>query len=183
MQVLVAYASEYGSTRDIAERVGAVLEDHGFAVAVSPVESVQSLDPVDAVVVGSAVHNLHWLADAEQFLERHRMALQRRPVWLFSVGMPAALRWPLRGVAGRREEASLLDELEAIAPRGHRLFSGVYERAHNPHLVGRAIFELVAGRYGDYRDWPAIDAWAHGIAHALPAPARRAASARSRRVG
>jgi len=167
MRVLVAYASESGSTREIAERIAAVLEDHGLDVTTSPVDWVERLDGYDAVVLGSAVHSLHWLEPARAFVDRHQKELQLRKVWLFSVGMPAALRWPLRGVAGRREETALADELGGLAARDHRLFSGAYERAQNDTLVGQLIFGLVAGRYGDYRDWPDIDAWAHGIAHAL----------------
>lgn len=167
MQVLVAYASEHGSTREIAERVAAVLEDHGLEVTTSPVDWVERLNDFEAVVVGSAVHNLHWLPQARELLDRHEKELQARRVWLFSVGMPAALRWPLRGVAGRREEAALAEELSGVAARDHRLFSGAYHRVQNDSFVGRVLFDVVAGRYGDYRDWPDIDAWAHGIAHAL----------------
>lgn len=166
MRVLVAYASEYGSTREIAERIAAVLEDHHLEVATAPVDWVERLDGYDAVVLGSAVHNTHWLERARDFALLHEKELQARRVWLFSVGMPAALRWPLRGLAAR-EESALAEELGGVAARDHRLFSGAFERSQNDSLVGRALFGLVAGHYGDMRDWPAIDAWAHGIAHAL----------------
>ena len=62
-----------------------------------------------------------------------------------------------------------------VQARGHRLFSGVVRKQHlTPG--GRAKFRLMGGRYGDFRDWAQIDAWAdavadelHGSGHRSPA--------------
>jgi menaquinone-dependent protoporphyrinogen oxidase len=163
MTVLVAYASTHGSTRSIAERIGAVLTEHGARVEVRAMSSGGNAADYEALVLGSAVHSRAWLAEATGFLERERDALAKRPVWLFSVGMPAALRGPWRGY-GPKEEALLADDLRrTLDAREHRLFSGVFRREHiSP--AGRVICRLLGVQYGDYRDWPAIDAWASEIA-------------------
>jgi menaquinone-dependent protoporphyrinogen oxidase len=70
-----------------------------------------------------------------------------------------------------REAAIVIGALGvALRPRGSRLFSGVVRKDHLSRR-GRAQFRLMAGRYGDYRDWAQIDAWAEGIADELVAAA------------
>ena len=45
-------------------------------------------------------------------------------------------------------------------------FAGAIARSHWP-ATGRAFFRAIGGRYGDHRNWPAIDAWADHIAAQL----------------
>ncbi len=166
MTILVAYASAHGSTRSIAERIGAALAERGERVEIRAMSGVSDTGSYQAFVLGSAVHSRAWLSEATGFLERERDALAGRPVWLFSVGMPAALRGPWRGF-GAKEEALLADGLHrTLGAREHRLFSGVFRREHIP-LAGRLVCGLLGVRYGDYRDWPEIDAWAAEIADGL----------------
>lgn len=166
MRALVVYASAHGSTREIAERLGGVLAERGVQVDVRSVESVESVDELegyDAFVLGSAVHDQKWLPPARDFVHGHALALAGRPVWLFSVGMPGALRWPL-SLFAMAEEPKLLVQFEGVVePVGHRLFSGVVAADHLPR-TGRLLFRAIGGRYGDYRDWPEIEAWAAQIA-------------------
>lgn len=166
MTILVAYASAHGSTRSIAERIGAVLAESGERVEIRTMSRVSNAEVYKAFVLGSAVHSRVWLPEAAAFLERERDVLAERPVWLFSVGMPAALRGPWRGY-GPKEEALLADGLHrTLDAREHRLFSGVFRREHIP-LAGHLVCKLLGVRYGDYRDWPGIDAWASSIAREL----------------
>jgi hypothetical protein len=53
-------------------------------------------------VLGGAVHNQRWLAEATDFVREHRARLAGRPPWTFSVGMPTALPAPWRRMAARR---------------------------------------------------------------------------------
>ncbi|TAL26416.1 MAG: flavodoxin, partial [Nitrospirae bacterium] len=54
-KILVAYATKYGATAEIAEKIGQVLRDAGFSVDVMIVHSIKDFDSYDAVVLGSAV--------------------------------------------------------------------------------------------------------------------------------
>lgn len=91
MTVLVAYASAHGSTRTVAERVAARLGRHGLDVELAALDAVPDVGPYRAVVLGSAVHNGAWLPEAVDCVRRQRASLFARPVWMFSVGMAAAL--------------------------------------------------------------------------------------------
>lgn len=166
MRALVAYASEHGSTQEIAERLGTVLAEHGLQVDTRSISSVDRPEDYEAFVLGSAVHDQKWLPAARDFIHDHAAALASCPVWLFSVGMPGALRWPL-SLFATAEEPKLLAQFDGvIKPVGHHLFSGVITAGHLPRS-GRLMFKAIGGRYGDYRDWPEVDAWAGRIATTL----------------
>lgn len=95
-------------------------------------------------------------------------ALAGLPVWVFGVGMPGALPRVLRRWAMQEDPKVIADIEASIQPRGHRLFSGVLRPDQFP-AVSRIIIRLTGARYGDYRDWPEIDAWADEIADQLRA--------------
>jgi menaquinone-dependent protoporphyrinogen oxidase len=165
MRILVVYASADGSTAEIARRIARRLRERGHEVSDQPVTSDGSLQDIDAIVLGSAVHNRQWLGEATHFVSTNRQAVYSRPFWIFSVGMPDALPKAFRKIA-RTEQDAIIDQLGDLRPRGHRLFSGVVRPTQFP-LLSRIFLHLVGGRYGDFRDWPAIDAWALEIADQL----------------
>jgi menaquinone-dependent protoporphyrinogen oxidase len=170
MSVLVGYASAHGSTREIAQRVARRLEENGLQVETRSVDQVTSLDGYDAYVLGSAVHNGAWLPDAVKFVTDNRAVLAGRPLWLFSVGSKDSLRGPL----GRRLAANypipkgIAELQEDLRPRDHRILTGVIRKEQYPGF-SRVFVWAMGGHYGDFRDWPAIDAWAADIATALAA--------------
>ncbi|MBR7825073.1 flavodoxin domain-containing protein [Actinospica sp. MGRD01-02] len=163
MHVLIAYATAHGSTQGIAEHLGKVLAAHGADVEVRSAGDVDAIDGYDVFVIGSAVHDQRWLPTAVDLVRRHAGELSGHPVWLFSVGMPGALRRPLNRWA-YAEEPKLLAQFEGVLePLGHRLLSGVVRPDQLP-WTGRLAFRAIGGRYGDYRDWSEIEAWAATIA-------------------
>lgn len=101
MVVLVGYASAHGSTRQVAEQIASRLRDRGHLVDLRPMDEVGNPGAYDAAVLGSAIHGGSWLEGATAFIDRGLGALTGRPVWLFSVGMAAALPRPMQAVARR----------------------------------------------------------------------------------
>ncbi len=161
--VLVGYATAHGSTAEVAERIAARLRSSGWAVDARPV--VPQLDPApyDAIVLGSAVHDMAWLPSAQHFLRRIPATT---PTWFFSVGgiEPTG---PVTRRLGRLEIARVEQGFPAaLRGRDHRLFAGVVSMA-GLALWGRLFWRLMGGRDGDHRDWPAIDAWAGAISAGL----------------
>jgi menaquinone-dependent protoporphyrinogen oxidase len=68
MHTLVAYASKYGDTRQIAERIAQHLRAAaGLEVDVQPVKAIGELAGYDAVVLGSAVYYGSWVKQAVNF--------------------------------------------------------------------------------------------------------------------
>src|ERR1039457_2993594 len=85
-RVLVAYATEHGSTRGVAERIATRLAEAGAQVDARPVDDVDDLAGYDAAVLGSGVYNQSFLPRASGLMRASSVTLAARPVWLFSVG-------------------------------------------------------------------------------------------------
>jgi menaquinone-dependent protoporphyrinogen oxidase len=162
---LIAYASRYGSTRGVAERIAAKLGERGNRVELRPVSEVNGVSAYSAVVFGSAVFNQIWTPEAEAFVHRNESALASRPVWMFSVGTFGD-RKRLIGRLMTREPRGIATILERIHPRDYRVFAGLIDR-HQWPFASRLFHHALGGRLGDNRDWPEIDAWAEGIAESL----------------
>jgi menaquinone-dependent protoporphyrinogen oxidase len=164
-RVLVGYATAAGSTTGIAERIADRLREAGCVAlcrAVAP-----DLDPAafDALVIGSAVHNMSWLTPAVDLLGRIPRT-QQRSTWCFSVGGVNR-----QGAVTRRMTAREVVRVQrgfpvGFRPREHRYFGGVVEMSGLP-VAGRMFWRLIGGRPGDHRDWPAVDRWAGRIAEEL----------------
>jgi len=171
MAVLVAYASARGSTREIAQRIASRMADVLGDVECRPVEEAGSVSGYEAVVVGSAIHNQAWLAPALAFLTQHGPELAKQPFWAFSVGMSDGLPKLFRERAAVLQRQRLEQtQFQDVSPRDHAVFSGVYEASQLSAPL-RALFRLAGGRFGDLRDWAAIDAWTDRITAELAKPA------------
>ncbi|MEU9188907.1 flavodoxin domain-containing protein [Streptomyces sp. NPDC048484] len=164
--VLVAYGSKNGSTAQIAEHIGEVLTKEGLTVRVRPAAEVDELGSYDAVVLGGGLYAGRWQRDARRFARRHRKALTRLPVWLFSSG-------PLDASASEREippPPGVRRVSHRIAARGHITFGGRLEGDVRGRMA-RMIVE--SGKGGDFRDFEQITVWATTVAHTLAAEPHR----------
>ena len=172
MDILVVYASVYGSTREIAERVADGLRQTGHGVDIRPAEYAGPVSGYDAVIAGSAIHNGRWLPSAATFLRANREVLTGKRIWLFSVSTlgdtSSAFRpFVANRLRAKRKEPPEVAEFRTITQvNDHRNFTGVIERAHWP-LFGRTVFRVFGGRFGDHRDWAGVDSWAERIAGSL----------------
>lgn len=171
MHVLVVYATRHGSTRGVAERLTQRLRDQGLSVDLYDLPSVVHPDAYDAVVVGSAVYGQTWLPEGRSFVRRHAGVLGAQPLWTFSVGRLISQSLLLRRIGW--PDAKDVGEIARWAnPVGHRFFNGSIA-APGLWFHQRMAFRLAGGRYGDFRDWPEIDAWADEIAAHLSRLTRR----------
>jgi menaquinone-dependent protoporphyrinogen oxidase len=171
LRVLVAYASRFGSTRGVAERIAATIGGGGYRVELQACGDVLDVSAYDAVVFGSAVFNQRWLPEGDEFVQRNIDALASRPVWLFSVGTFGD-RKRLIGPLMKREPKGIRALQPSIGPRDYRVFAGVIDRHQWPFL-SRLFYHALGGRLGDNRDWREIDEWAGGVGRALRLEARR----------
>ena len=166
-QVLVAYATKYGGTAGIAERIGQVLREAGLRADVHPADRVSDLTPYKAVVLGSAVYMFRWRKEAARFLRANEKALAERPVWLFSSG-PTDEGDPVELTEGWRFPKALQPIADRIQPRDVAVFHGVMdEKKLNP--FEKWVIKNVKAPMGDFRDWDAITAWTTAIADVLKA--------------
>jgi menaquinone-dependent protoporphyrinogen oxidase len=167
MNVLVAFASKNGATAEIAAAIADRLRASGLDVDCREAADVTSLDPYDAVVLGSAVYMKRWRVGARRFLRRHAKALARRPLWVFSSGPVGD---PAGDNAAWAEPGRTIRRVEAIGAHEHVVFAGrVPVDGQGP--FDRRMAEDTPPEFRDRRDWHAIRTWADGIASQLRAAA------------
>lgn len=166
--VLVAYATKYGATAEIAERIGAVLRETGFTTDVLSVKQVSDLTPYRAVILGSAVYLGSWRKEGVRFLEANEQVLAERDVWLFSSG-PTGQGDPLELMQGWRFPPALQSVIDRIQPHDIAFFHGDLEM-DRLNFIEKAMIKNLKAPVGDFRDWDAITAWALTVAEALKEP-------------
>ena len=161
MTVLVAAASKYGATAEIAETIGRALRESGVSADVRPVEQADDLSGYAGVVLGSAVYVGRWLESARRFVDEHAQELAAKPTWLFSSGPVGDPPKPEAAEAVQIEPL-----MAATKARGHRLFAGKIEKG-KLGFGERALLLALRVPEGDFRDWAEIAAWATMIARAI----------------
>jgi len=159
--VLVAYATRYGSTQEVAEAVAATLRECGLEVGIQPLRQVRTLEGYRGVVLGAPLFMFHWHKDALQFLSRYRKALAERPMAIFALG---PTHDPYDEEEWQDSCAQLDKELAKfpwLTPVALEMFGGKYDPAYL-----RFPINLLAGKEpaSDLRDWTAIRAWASDLA-------------------
>jgi menaquinone-dependent protoporphyrinogen oxidase len=166
-QVLVAFATKYGATQEIAEKIGEVLRQAGLPTQVLPADQIGDLSAYQAVVLGSAVYAGQWRKEAVEFLETNQGALAERPVWLFSSG-PTGEGDPAKLMSGWSFPEAQRAVAKRIQPRDIAFFHGEID-TKKLNLAEKLIVKGIKAPTGDFRDWQAITTWATGIAEALKA--------------
>ena len=164
-KVLVTYASKYGATAEIAEKIGEVLRQAGLQTDILPIKSIRDLTQYEAVILGSAVYIGNWRKEAVKFLESNEKMLIDRPVWLFSSG-PTGEGDPVELMNGWRFPAALQPIADRIRPRDIAVFHG-YVNMKKLNFIEKAMLNNVKSPVGDFRDWEAVITWATSIGEAL----------------
>jgi menaquinone-dependent protoporphyrinogen oxidase len=165
-KVLVAYATMYGSTQEVAEAVAVALNEAGLDADLRPAQEVRDLGGYDAVVLGAPLINHHFHKDVRGFLSRHRKTLAQLKVAVFALGPVHDDPKEWDDCRGQLDKE--LAEFDWLQPVAVEILGGRFD----PALL-RWPFNKFAASEGasDVRDWGAIRAWAGGLA-ALLVPAR-----------
>lgn len=163
--ILIAYASKYGSTAQIAENIALRLKKAGLTPVERDVKEINSLAEYSAVVAGSAVYAGSWLKEAADFLEKFQEDLTQLPTWLFSAG-PTGKGDPVEQMKGWRFPDSLKPLADKIRPRDIAFFHGVLDMS-KLRLAEKLIVYALKAPAGDFRDWELINRWADQIARSL----------------
>ena len=158
--ILLAYATRFGSTQEVAETIASTLSEAGLEVDLQPMQEVKSLDRYDAVVLGAAIYNAKWNVLAHQFVSQYQDALAQLPVAIFTLGPLSASEAAKRN--SRRQLDSELTKYSWLKPVAVEIFAGKYD----PSKPGLNFFErFLPAR--DYRNWDAIRAWANELSAQL----------------
>ena len=162
VNILVTYATRYGSTGEIANIICEELNKIELISYNSPVNSNVELSNYDGLILGSPIYGGNWLYEAESFLKHNRNKLRKIPIALFSVGMVT-----IKNVNnGKKEHERALERL----PINHSLknvikvalFDGVSYRSNLPFWL-RTLDFMAGTPQGDFRKWNVIRDWAKRV--------------------
>ena len=192
-KILVAYATNAGSTAEVAAAVAETLTQAGHAAAALPIDQVNDLSAYDAVIIGAPMI-FGWQAAARRFVRRNQAELARKKVAYFACAMrltrvpnaplpamPLTLDINLVGEPAKSGSLSLKERFTALgyylkpmlaaAPRVQPMdvafFGGCLDMRKLKWWQAAFVMVVVQATPGDYRDWDAIRAWAKALAKGL----------------
>ena len=167
MPILIAYASRYGATREIAETIGRVLRERGNAVDVRPAGEVARLEGTAPWCwAARSTPAAGWRTPAS-LLESFQEDLRALPVWLFSSG-PTVPGDPVEALGGWVYPEELRGLVAAVQPLDIALFAGKID-PDVLNLQDWLINRSMRGVSGDFRNFARVEAWATHIADRLEA--------------
>ena len=162
MRILVVYASKYGATAEIAEKIGETLRENNLRTYVEPIRCVASIEEYGAVILGSAVYAGSWRPEAVKFLEQNEALLKERLTWFFSSG-PTGRGDASQLMKGWRFPTAQQPIADRIQPRDIALFHGALD-TNKLNFVEKVLIKGVKAPLGDFRDWDAVRHFAVSIA-------------------
>ncbi|MDR3577916.1 MAG: flavodoxin domain-containing protein [Anaerolineaceae bacterium] len=158
-KILIAYASHYGSTEQVAQTIAEELIQRGQSVELQPVQQVTGLSAYDALVLGSAVRYGQWLPEALTFVNTHRAEIQHKPAVLFTVHILNTGSDPESQTA---RSAYLNTVRSIVKPAAEAFFAGKIDFGRMT-VFDRMLCKLIKSPVGDLRDWPAIRTWSQAV--------------------
>ena len=191
-RVLVTYATHTGSTAEVASAIGEELASMA-QVEVRPIAEVKSIEGFDAVVIGGPMI-LGWHRQARSFLRRNRRLLGQAPFAIFVTamsltetgegkvnGVPVVVDERLPKPPQRRDRLTfkeryarlssylrpVLRSVHPARPRSIAVFAGRLEYGRLKWYEVMFVMVVLKAPAGDRRNWPAIRAWASGLAASL----------------
>ena len=158
MKCLVGYMSKSGTTAEIAQRIGRVLEARGIEVEVKPVLTVENIRGYDRLVLGCPVNGMNVLPEFRAYLS-DKVVGSGVPLDLFIVSylFEKGRKVFRKVIAKNREIIRNLAGASSVEVFGGRL------PAPLPPFM-RFVFGTPADLALDIRDWDKIEAWAGKLA-------------------
>lgn len=164
VRVLVGYATDSGTARDIASLIGDELEAARHHVDVVDLAVEQpSPQHYDLVVVGSGIHAGSWYAPATDYLTSNRETLNGVPVALFNTCLNAARPDMTEVCLGYNAGPSSI-----VTPASSASFAGRFV----PAEVGffkRIFLRTLQQRPKDHVNPDTVRAWARALSSAVEA--------------
>lgn len=160
--ILITYATNFGSTQEVAEAIAKIILDDGHDVELLPMSQVENLDGYRAILLGSAVNYAKWLPEALEFVQTNQEALNRVPVALFTVH--------IQNIGGdaqscQNRHAYLDDVRPLLNPIAEGYFAGKFDRRGAKLLLPKWLSYFIPPI--DLRKWKKVHTWAHELSPQL----------------
>lgn len=188
-KLLVTYATNSGSTAEVAEVIAAELEQGSHSVDLRSIDDSGSIVEYDGLVVGAPMI-FGWQSSAREFLKRHQTELARKKVAYFACAMrltripgeilpehlltldhrlvSGPIRPDLMNIKNRFTSIgsnlkSMIQAAPQIKPVNVAFFNGKLELFRLKWWQSVFVMLVVRAVPGDYRDWPFIRSWGRSL--------------------
>jgi len=161
-KILIAYATRYGSTGEVAQAIGNVFQQAGIEVDILNVNEVLDVTIYRGAVIGSAARMGRFYSAATRFVQQHVKDLSRIPIAYFYVG--ATMNQDT--LENRKKAGVVLAPLrKAREPERIGFFGGKIDPKQLEPFWRFVVSFVKEGEMapGDHRDWVAIDTWAKSL--------------------
>ncbi len=162
--VLVAYATRAGSTREIAESIGKILTESGIEADVLPVKKVRSIETYDAVVLGTAVRFGMLMSEMVRFVRKKKTALSMCPVAAFAVCLSMKKETPEHHIKAEFFLDPIKREIMLIS---EGLFAGKMDYSRLGFIAKFIVKKMVQSPEGDFMEPQKIEEWTQELAEHL----------------
>lgn len=164
MQVLVAYGSRYGSTKETAQLIAEHLSERGIDVDLLDAADVDDLSRYDLAIIGSGIYAALLRRRVIRLL--HRIARQHHslPVALFAMGPTAPeSEKPEDWQSMRERVARIADGIDGLRVASTAVFGGVID----PERMNWMFARMGAV---DLRDRSAVEEWTDRVLSTVRVP-------------
>ena len=154
-KVLIAYASEAGSTAEVASFINDIITEAEIKSECINVKNINSVEDYDIIFIGSPIYMGKWKKEATKFIEINQEQFKDKKIFYFLTCMSLS----------SNEEDKLAQvpkfleyERSLITPLSEGRFAGVI----NPKKLSfmqRMMIKMVRAPEGDFRDWEKIANW------------------------
>ncbi len=155
VKILVAYASEAGSTAEVAAYIKNQIEKEKYEVVLSSVKTVDSVKDYDVVFVGSPIYVGKWKKEATKFIETNQEILKSKQVFYFLTCMNLATDDPEKLA---QVPKFLEHERSLVEPLSEGRFAGVINMK-KLSFFKKMMIKMVKAPEGDFRNWDEIANW------------------------
>ena len=165
-KILIAYASDVGTTGEVAVAIGDALCEDGNTVETKWIKNVKDINNYDAVIIGSAILYEKWMPEAREFVKNNQDTLKNMPVAYFITCMALSSKEDAAMQQAIEYSDKICDLVPQVKPVSVGHFAGVLDYSKISFLK-RILTKAAMARHkvkeGDYRDWNAIRSWAKSI--------------------
>lgn len=162
--ILILYASFHGSTAQIAEFMGKILNEGGIEASVKSINDDFDFTAYRGVIMGAPIHRGEWMDEAIEFVNKQRKELDHLLVACFYTCMAKAKQPPSkRSIDDLVSFQTAMSELfPNLAPSHIGSFAGMLDYGKCNFLTKLAMWLIMTRNNleaGDYRNWKAIEGW------------------------
>jgi menaquinone-dependent protoporphyrinogen oxidase len=170
IRILIGYASNHGSTVEIADFIGKNLKSIKTTVDIQPVVKVESVENYDVIIIGSPIYYGKWLVEIPEFVENNLEKLIKIPVACFITCM-AAIKTDNDNIKEANGHLiKSLAQIPRIKPFKTGFFAGKLD-FKKCTLIETILMKIImiwkGAEAGDYRDWSKIKSWTSAVLTAV----------------